>query len=405
MNATTRSAPIWLSHLRQLALERIKNTPWPTKKDEEWRRTLMSRLPWENFQEHQNHYSIKQGSPDPSYSAVVLIQDDGSVSFWSSTSHVQLRYVQDYDQAFWNDLSNFHEDRFFWEHLATNEEALVIEIQKGATLDRPILVHWNRRGLAQLRSAFRLQVLAQEASVSSLILRLDSRVPVFLNSLLNIWVENDAVFQMTQIQSLSSDSYWVEHSLAHQKRGSVFHHTLLNLGADTTKTKFTDSILGDHAEFQAKGIYICTGKQHKDMRLVQQHRAPESLSNALYKGAVKDKGRSIFQGLIEVSKEGRKTDAYLSNKNLVLNDGARADSLPQLKIDHNDLRCTHGSTTGMVDQEQVHYLQSRGLNPKEAKTLITMGLFQEIIDTLPESLRLPVEGQVEQLLKHDDEPF
>lgn len=400
MSSLTEIRPDWTESWRSSARQKAESINWPTKKDEEWRRTLMSRLPWTEFQPAQSITRIVERPKETGYSAVAHISDT-ELSFFSVSEDVRLRFWNDSDLSNWQKLLHQTEDRFFWEQISDPEETLVMEIKSRAVLEQPILVHWNQVELPHQRRSTRFQILVGPGAVAELVLRLDSRLAVFLNSLFSISIGENAVFKLTLIQSLSEDSYWVDHSFAEQADGSQFHFTLINLGTNTAKTKFNADICGQHAEFQAKGIYLCHGKQHKDMRLVQHHLAPYSLSNALFKGAVKDRGRSVFQGLIEVAKEGHKTDAYLSNKNLVLNDGARADSLPQLKIDHNDLRCTHGSTTGMVDQEQVHYLQSRGLNDQEAKVLIAMGLFQEIIDSLPASLRLPIEGQVETLLKTD----
>ncbi len=401
MSPVTQTRPVWTQELRENSLQKIQHQGWPTKKDEEWRRTLMSRLPWDHFQPAQPTPFIAGGTPDGDYSAIAKINDIDGLSFASLTEKVRLRWLEESDRPRWEKLLDRVEDRFFWEQLGDSEETLALDISQGAVLEKPILFHWNQLEKLHQRRSPRLQIQAHPGSIAEMVIKLDSRVGVFLNSVLNISVGEGSVFKLTLIQALSEESYWIDHSYAEQARGSSFHFTLINLGADTTKTKFVDSIKGDHAEFQARGIYLCHGKQHKDMRLVQHHQAPESLSNALFKGAVRDRGRSVFQGLIEVDKEGHKTDAYLSNKNLVLNDGARADSLPQLKIYHNDLRCTHGSTTGMVDPEQVHYLQTRGLSDREAKVLISLGLFQEIIDSLPASLRLPIEGQVETLLRSD----
>lgn len=360
----------------------------------------MSRLPWDQFTPVRRASGLLSADPDHGYAAVLQFKAEEPLRFWSSSEAIVLRSLEGRDQEHWTPLLGQAEDRFFWELLADAGDLPVLEIGPG-TLEKPLLVHWLHTGSDERRYNERMQLIVHPGAVAHVIVRLDSRNRVFLNSGLNVWIGEGAVFRLTQIQSLTEDSFWVDHGFSRQRPRSTFHYTRIDLGSDTSKTKFVAAIEGDHAELQAKGLYLCHGRQHKDLRLVQRHLAPESLSNALFKGAVKDRGRSVFQGLIQVSKDGHKTDAYLSNKNLVLNDGARADSLPQLQIDHNDLRCTHGSTTGMVDEEQVHYLQSRGLSKTEAKVLIAMGLFQEIIDGLPEPLRLPVEGQVEQSLKTD----
>jgi Fe-S cluster assembly protein SufD len=123
-----------------------------------------------------------------------------------------------------------------------------------------------------------------------------------------------------------------------------------------------------------------------DIGTLQEHRSPRATSDALYKGAVHPGGRSVFQGLIEVSPKAAKTDAYLTNKNLVLGDGARADSIPQLNILTDDVKCSHGSTTGKLDETQLFYLYSRGFSPSEAKKELTRGFLAEVIDGAPEAI-------------------
>jgi Fe-S cluster assembly protein SufD len=133
-----------------------------------------------------------------------------------------------------------------------------------------------------------------------------------------------------------------------------------------------------------------------DLRTVQHHKAGGSYSRSFYKGAVKDSGRTVYQGLIEVLPTAPKTDAYLTNRNLILNDGARADSIPGLRINQDDVRCSHGSTTGRIDPAQVFYLQTRGLAPREAARLLVTAYFQELVDLMPEEMKARVSAAVEQ---------
>jgi Fe-S cluster assembly protein SufD len=139
-----------------------------------------------------------------------------------------------------------------------------------------------------------------------------------------------------------------------------------------------------------------------DIRTVQRHRAPSTTSRAFYKGALKDRSRAIYQGLIEVSPGAAKTDAFLTDRNLILNDGARADSIPSLRIDTNDVKCSHGSTTGKIDEAQVFYLMSRGLARAEAERMLTLGYFEELLASVPESLAEELRGLIERRIADDE---
>jgi len=393
--------PQWLVQMRNKYSLECDLQSWPTKKVELWRRTQMESLPVDEFQTHFEHLEISDYEKDSSYSAVVLIEDSRKVKIWSGSEKITIRNLEDQDEENFKNHLFQNPDRFLSDHLARMDFTLIIEIDENAVLDKPILVHWNASSNPMEKTMYRPRILFKARRLSEVhaVVRWDSSDTVFINGGTSAFIGESANFTLTEIQALSQTSYQVDHSLSVQERNSVFNYNLVSIGTATAKTQWDASLIGEGAEIKAQGIFVCKGKQHKDLRLVLNHKAPRGKSNSLFKGAVRDRGRTIFQGLIEVTPEGKGTDAYLSIKNLILNDGARADSLPQLKIDHNDLKCTHGSTTGKVDEEQLHYLQSRGFSPSESKVLITMGLFQGIIDSLPTQFRIPVESTLEQLLR------
>jgi Fe-S cluster assembly protein SufD len=138
---------------------------------------------------------------------------------------------------------------------------------------------------------------------------------------------------------------------------------------------------GSHVDML--GLYIADGTQHFDHQTLQDHLAPHASSNLLFKGALNDTGRSVFRGLIRVHPKAQRTDAYQTNRNLILSDGARADSLPNLEIQADDVRCSHAATVGQLDEEEVFYLLSRGIPKTEAVRLVVFGFFGEVLEQLP----------------------
>ena len=137
---------------------------------------------------------------------------------------------------------------------------------------------------------------------------------------------------------------------------------------------------GAHSEMLA--LTVAQGAQEFDQRTLQSHQAPHTSSNLLYKNALLDQARTIFSGLIIVDPDAQKTDAYQSNRNLLLSDEAEANSLPGLEIQANDVRCSHGATSGHVDEEQMFYLESRGIPPVVARELLVFGFFEEVLNKL-----------------------
>jgi len=146
-------------------------------------------------------------------------------------------------------------------------------------------------------------------------------------------------------------------------------------------------------------VTVATGAREFDQRTLQIHQAPNTKSDLLYKNALLDKSRTIFSGLIIVDPDAQKTDAYQSNRNLMLSDDAESNSLPGLEIQANDVRCTHGATSSRIDPEQEFYLKSRGIPPKAANELLIFGFFEEVLSRLESeelhgALRSLIQGRV-----------
>ena len=155
------------------------------------------------------------------------------------------------------------------------------------------------------------------------------------------------------------------------------------LGARTVKTNSYFDLAGPGAKAYVHGFMFGDHDQHFHLHTLQRHQKDHCTSDLLIKGCLKDTARSVYQGLIQVSEGAQRTDAYQANRNLLLSDTARADSIPGLEILANDVRCTHGATIGNVDDEQMHYLMARGLHRATAQRLIVEGFFAPVLDRIP----------------------
>jgi Fe-S cluster assembly protein SufD len=168
------------------------------------------------------------------------------------------------------------------------------------------------------------------------------------------------------------------------------------LGGDLSRADVQCKLQAPGAHVDMLGVYIAQGTQHFDNETLQDHIAPHASSNLLFKGALQDTGRSVFRGLIRVHPKAQRTDAYQTNRNLLLSTGARADSLPNLEIQADDVRCSHAATVGQLDEEELFYLLSRGIRRNEAVRLVVFGFFGEVLDQLPlEDVRAELVRAVE----------
>jgi Fe-S cluster assembly protein SufD len=155
------------------------------------------------------------------------------------------------------------------------------------------------------------------------------------------------------------------------------------VGSRLTKNFSELNLAGQGAEGRMSGFYLADGTQHLDHDTQQNHLAPHTTSDLLYKGALVGRSRSVWQGMIYVAPGAQKADGYQANRNLMLSPRAHADSIPGLEILADDVRCTHGATVGQLEEEPIYYLMSRGLPRREAERLVVEGFFTPIMDRIP----------------------
>jgi Fe-S cluster assembly protein SufD len=154
------------------------------------------------------------------------------------------------------------------------------------------------------------------------------------------------------------------------------------LGGRLTKTYVDSLLVGNGSSAEFNGVYFMSGNQHVDLDTLTHHIGLSTGGDLLLKGAVRDTARAVFQGMIRIDPNGQQTNSYLKNENLILTDGARADSIPSLQIDANDVRASHGATVSRIDEEYIFYLQSRGIRRSTAVRMIVEGFFSSVFDRM-----------------------
>jgi Fe-S cluster assembly protein SufD len=170
---------------------------------------------------------------------------------------------------------------------------------------------------------------------------------------------------------------------------------VITLGGDVVRAEPVMVCAGSGAEARALGLCFAAGEQHFEHRVIARHEAPQAYSNLLYKGAIQDRAHTVFYGNLVVPPGAPGTDAYQTNRNLVLNEGARADTIPFLEIETAEVKCSHAGAVGRVDDEQLFYLASRGVPEDVAKRLIVYGFFQEVLEEIAlEELRTELDRAI-----------
>ncbi len=211
----------------------------------------------------------------------------------------------------------------------------------------------------------------------------EAGVNVMHAGLVEIQVLQGASLRFVELQSWGKHVWNFSHERVRVERDATLDWIFGAIGSRLTKNFSELDLSGQGANGRMSGFYFTDGKQHLDHDTQQNHLAPNTTSDLLFKGALKGKSRSVWQGMIYVAPGAQKTDGYQANRNLVLEDTARADSIPGLEISADDVRCTHGATVGRLEEEPIFYLKSRGIPQHEAEKLVVEGFFDPIFQRIP----------------------
>jgi len=191
------------------------------------------------------------------------------------------------------------------------------------------------------------------------------------------------------VNELGAKVWMIANQQAEGRRDSSTLVSTVALGGDYARVRTHAKLTGRGGSTRQVALYFADGSQTHDFRVTQEHVAPKTFSDLLFKGAVNDVAHSVYTGLIQIGHDARGANAFQTNRNLKLSDEAWAESVPNLDIKTNDVRCSHASTVGPIDEEQRFYLESRGVPPNVAERLIVLGFFDEVLERLPAPSLVP----------------
>jgi Fe-S cluster assembly protein SufD len=224
----------------------------------------------------------------------------------------------------------------------------------------------------------------------------ESAGPSLHAGIVEVHVAAEANLRFVDLQSWGEHVWNFTHERVRVGRNANLDWIFAAVGSRLTKNFSDLDLLGEGAVGRMSGFYFTHGVQHLDHDTQQNHMAPHTTSDLLFKGALTGKSRSVWQGMIYVAPGAQKTDGYQANRNLTLSKEARADSIPGLEILADDVRCTHGATVGKIDPDEIFYLLSRGIPRAEAERLIVEGFFDPIMQRIPfEGVRTRLEQAIE----------
>lgn len=332
-----------LRHLREQAFQFFTENGFPTVRDEEWKYTNVSGLRISDFG--------FRGSDLKS-------ESEGG------------EFLKQF---------NFARNGFTALNLAFANVVLVT-IPKETSVSEPI--EFNFKADDNSANFPHVIVVAEQGSKATIIESYESAGASFTNTAIQIFVEDNANLTHYRVQKESADAFHIGTTEITLKRGSFYNSTNINLGARLSRHDVNLKFTAEGGEAFVDGLYMLNGEQHHDTHSVIDHALPNCLSHQTYKGVLNDRSRGVFNGKVFVRENASGTDAQQSNKNLLLSNEARVDTKPQLEIFNDDVKCAHGATVGQLEDEELFYLLSRGLNDTLARNLLTYGFAEEIVNKI-----------------------
>ncbi len=401
---------------RKQAWEYYQALKFPTVKDDAWRWTDISKLPVESFKLESDNHVVR--IPDELMEPVADATHGGEILLDGEHRQVNLNPELESAGVVFTDLKDGlarypqiaekilgkvidpKEEKFGALAAAMASSGVMLYVPKGVNVSTPLHSLLWMSGPYEA-SFSHLLVYLDEGSSATYVHESSSPVedatPGFHSGIMEIFVGAGAHLRFVELQSFGENVWNFMHERVKVDNGGEVEWIFGALGSHLTKNFSELDLIGKGSTGKMSGFYFSQHKQHLDYDTQQNHLAPNTTSDLLFKGALLDESRSVWQGMIYVARNATKSDGYQANRNLVLSEGARADSIPGLEILTDDVRCTHGATVGKVDPEELFYLESRGLGSKDAERMIVEGFFEPIMQRIPfEGVRKRFQQAIEQ---------
>ena len=274
-------------------------------------------------------------------------------------------------------------DAFVSLHDAFVADPVVVDVPAGVTVPGPVVVVHVTAGDGVAAFPHLVVRAGDDAEVNVLEVQASSADHVLVVPVTGILVGRAARVGHVTGQQLGLAAWQIGAQVSQVSAEALLRSASIAFGGDYARLRTDCRMVGRGATGELDAVYFGEGDQTLDFRTFQDHVAPDCTSNLLFKGAVGGRSRSVYTGMIRVGKQARGTNAFQTNRNVKLSDGAWAESVPNLVIENNDVRCSHASAVGPVDEEQRFYLESRGVPSDDAERLIVTGFFDEVLSRLP----------------------
>ncbi|MDF2435963.1 MAG: sufD [Bacteroidota bacterium] len=314
-----------------------------------------------------------------------------SVADASSNSSFQKHYAQ---------YADVNADPFIALNTLLASGGVFIHVDRNTVVEFPVhIIHVSSSAQSIIVNQRNLIVLEENAQLNVIesFLTANGSEKVFNNALTEIFVAENAVLNHNKIQEEAENGHLLNTTQVLQKKQSVFSTNNFTLSGMFIRNNLNIVLDDEHIESNLNGLYLTKGHQTVDNHTLVDHRKPNCNSNELYKGIIEEKSTATFNGKIFVRKDAQKTNAFQSNKNILLSDDGTINTKPQLEIYADDVKCSHGTSTGKLDEDKIFYLRARGLSEDSAKKLLMHAFASEVVEKVKiEELRDYIEQKITQ---------
>ena len=363
--------------------EILEKNDFPSTKNEKWKYTRLGKLSRLSLEKSKQKSSIKESSEKISEQAITVEITNGFVTTITELPKgLVIKSLKDCNKEELASLGeNIHLENEVFHCLNSLyiQDGVYIEIEKNTKLNKEIHIIYNNLSINTFNPT-RLYINSKSFSEANIVelFKSDGAENSFVNPVNEAVIHENAKLSITKIQNEEGNNFHIGSDNVYQKKDSFFKCNTITIKGQFIRNNIYVNINGTNCETHLNGAYLMDGKQHVDNQTKIDHFTPNCESHELYKGILDEKATAIFNGKVIVHPDAQKINAFQSNANVLISDDANVNSKPELEIYADDVKCSHGSTTGQLDENAIYYLRSRGISKRKAQAIVSQAFIKDV---------------------------
>ena len=381
-NFSSTTIPI-RKEVLSLSEEILEKNDFPTTKNEKWKYTRLGKLSRLSLDENKETSNKNKSSEKISDEAITIQITNGFInSITELPKGLIIKSLKDCSKKELSFLGeNIHLDNEVFHCLNSLyiQDGIYMEIEKNTKLKKEVHLIYNNLSSSTFNPT-RLYINSNSFSEANIVelFKTDGADNSFVNPVNEAVIHENAKLSITKIQNEEGNNFHIGSDNIYQKKDSFFKCNTITLKGQFIRNNIYVNVDGTNCETHLNGAYVMNGNQHVDNQTKIDHFTPNCESHELYKGILDEKATAIFNGKVIVHPDAQKINAFQSNANVLISDDANVNSKPELEIYADDVKCSHGSTTGQLDENAIYYLRSRGISKRKAQAIVSQAFIKDV---------------------------